>query len=301
MGLIIKKAAKLKMDKFYDNFYFEKMLDTSNEWIVKRTGIEKRFFSERPLSQMAEEAAENLKLTDEEKKKIRLLIVSTVGGDFIVPSLAAILQGRLGLEKEVLAFDLNMACTGFVGGTILAESYLRAGEYVLVIGAEKLSNFTNFKDRTTAIIFADGAGACLYEKSKEKFYKDLGTISDEKFLTLKSDEGYLKMEGREVFRFATSVMPKSIEKVLKRADQKIDLFILHQANERIINFIEKKIPGNYYSNIKNYANTSSASIAMALADLYEKDSLRGKNILLAGFGGGLTYGTCIVRGENEIR
>lgn len=301
MGLIIKKVARVELKNSYDNFYFEDRLDTSNEWIVKRTGIERRFFSDMPLSEMATKAVKNLRLTEEEIDRIKLLIVSTVGGDFIVPSISAVVHKNLNLNKEMLSLDMNMACAGFVGGTIIAEPFLKKGDMAIVVGAEKLSDFTNFKDRNTAIIFADGAGAVLYEKDDEPFYKDVGTIGDDKNLLLTRDEGFLKMEGREIFKFAIDEIPKSIKRVLEKSGMDVDLFVLHQANERIKMSIEKHFKGTFYSNIKNFANTSSASIPMALFDLQEKDELRNKKIVLSGFGGGLNYGSCIVRGEYEIK
>lgn len=191
-----------------------------------------------------------------------------------------------------------MACSGFVGASILCETYLKENELALVIGAEKLSDFTDMADRSTAIIFADGAGAVLYKKDSSKFYKDLGTIFDSKNLTLKRNS-YLKMNGREVFKFAINEVPKSIKKLLQESglkDEDIDIFLLHQANERIKNSVEKHFKGYFYSNIETMGNTSSASVAMSLGDLYEKNILKDKKILLCGFGGGLNYQTCIVRG-----
>lgn len=298
MGLIIEKASKIDLEDKRDNFYFEKRLDTTDEWIRKRTGIKERFISHTPLSEMATDVAFKLNLSQGEKERIKVLIVSTIGGDYIVPSLASYVHGKLSLPQEVLAFDINMACSGFVGASILCETYLKENELALVIGAEKLSDFTDMADRSTAIIFADGAGAVLYKKDSSKFYKDLGTIFDSKNLTLKRNS-YLKMNGREVFKFAINEVPKSIKKLLQESglkDEDIDIFLLHQANERIKNSVEKHFKGYFYSNIETMGNTSSASVAMSLGDLYEKNRLKDKKILLCGFGGGLNYQTCIVRG-----
>lgn len=286
MGLIIKKASQAILNHQTNNDFFENRLDTTAEWIKKRTGIERRYFTERGLSDFATEASLRLQLTASEKDKIKMVVVSTIGGDYIIPSIAAIVQGKLGLRGDVFALDVNMACAGFVGASILAESYLNYGEYALVIGAEKLSDVIDFSDRTTAILFGDGAGAVLYEKTEEIFYKDTGCIGDDYSLVIEKS-GFIEMAGRDVFRFAVNEVPKSIKRTLSAFNEnesgQIDLYLLHQANERITQGIAKQIKGDFYSNIQEYGNTSSASCAIALGELYASGELRNKRLLMAGF------------------
>ncbi len=218
------------------------------------------------------------------------------------PSIACLLQERLGLNNNVFAFDLNGACSGFVYALSVARSLLYTSDkrYALIIGAEQLSNLIDWKDRTTCILFGDGAGAVVVEKEKKLFCDYQGSEGNEEVLYgLKND--YLHMEGKEVFKFATRVLPMCIEKVLEKASltkDDIDYFVVHQANERIIRHVYKKMKitsDKFYLNVDEYGNTSAASIPLVLGEMNEKKLLkRGMKILCVGFGAGLTYGANLI-------
>lgn len=236
------------------------------------------------------------------KEDIGIIIVATMSSPYNTPSIACLLQERLGLNNNVFAFDLNGACSGFVYALSVARSLLYTSDkrYALIIGAEQLSNLIDWKDRTTCILFGDGAGAVVVEKEKKLFCDYQGSEGNEEVLYgLKND--YLHMEGKEVFKFATRVLPMCIEKVLEKASltkDDIDYFVVHQANERIIRHVYKKMKitsDKFYLNVDEYGNTSAASIPLVLGEMNEKKLLkRGMKILCVGFGAGLTYGANLI-------
>lgn len=290
-------------------------IDTSDEWIKTRTGINSRYMSEdENTSKLAYEAAkkaiENAKI---DKEKIDLIIVATMTPDNFTPSTACMLQGLLGLtDCKVMAFDLNAACSGFVYSINVAYNMLASGMYkcALVVGSETLSKIIDFNDRSTCVLFGDGAGALVIEASNNKeSYFYARSKSDEKMVlyaegisltnnmnnSIVSDH-YLKMNGQEVFKFAVNAMEDGIDEILMKSNKKmedIDYIIPHQANVRIINNVSKKykLDGKkIYVNLDKYGNTSAASIAIALSEGYEAGVLkRGMKIILVGFGAGLTW------------
>ncbi|WP_036728416.1 ketoacyl-ACP synthase III [Peptoniphilus mikwangii] len=298
MGLKIVDAVSYVPDRTVDNSYFESYLDTTNEWIVQRTGIEKRHFSDLQVSEMVLNASKKLQIFNRES--IKLVISATVTSDYVVPSLSALVHKELDLLEEVLSFDINMACTGFIGGLIVAESMLKVGEQAVIIGAEKLSNIINFDDRATAMLFGDGAAVTIVEKTNEKFSKVSGTVPSFDLKFINDGKSKVTMEGRNVYKFATSVIPSGIDKLLGMNNINvcdIEHFVLHQANLRIIESIVKKTgyKEKFFTNIQNMGNTSSASIGLCLAEMKNKNILKnGDRALLFGFGGGLTYAGVIV-------
>lgn len=279
-----------------------KIVDTSDEWIYPRTGIKKRHIcKDETLIDMAYKASLKA-LNNINKEDIGIIIVATMSSPYNTPSIACLLQERLGLNNNVFAFDLNGACSGFVYALSVARSLLYTSDkrYALIIGAEQLSNLIDWKDRTTCILFGDGAGAVVIEKENKLFCDYQGSEGNEEVLYgLKSD--YLHMEGKEVFKFATRVLPMCIEKVLEKASltkDDIDYFVVHQANERIIRHVYKKMKvtsDKFYLNVDEYGNTSAASIPLVLGEMNEKKLLkRGMKILCVGFGAGLTYGANLI-------
>lgn len=295
-------------------------VDTSDEWIKTRTGINSRYMSEdENTSKLAYEAAkkaiENAKI---DKEKIDLIIVATMTPDNFTPSTACMLQGLLGLtDARVMAFDLNAACSGFVYSINVAYNMLASGMYkcALVVGSETLSKIIDFNDRSTCILFGDGAGALVIEASEEKSsYFYARSKSDEKMVLYAEGIGltnnmnnsivpdhYLKMNGQEVFKFAVSAMEDGIDEVLKMANKtidEIDYIIPHQANSRIINNVSKKykLDGKkLYMNLDKYGNTSAASIAIALSEAFESNIIkRGMKLVLVGFGAGLTWASAYI-------
>lgn len=307
------------------NDMLSKIVETSDEWIYTRTGISTRHIStEENTSDFATKVAQKLiEKANISKDDIDILIVATITPDFITPSTACIVQGQIG-ATNALAFDINVACSGFVYALSVADKFLKSGMYknALVIGAETLSKLVDWQDRGTCVLFGDGAGGVLLTATEEQngiLAEDLkadGTcfkaITGGK-LNVKNpfvqndtqteqNDFYLQMNGRDVFNFATKTVPKSIEAVLQKANLTLDdikYIVPHQANYRIVETVAKKLKTNldkFYLNLKTYGNTSAASIPIALADMYKNDMLKkGDKIIVTGFGAGLTWASMIMQ------
>lgn len=296
MGLRIVHVSDYLPEKKVANSFFQKILNTSDEWIRSRTGIVGRHFAENlTTSDMAIEAAKGLAITPEMKDKISCVLHASFTADFIMPSIAAVLQGALELPEEVLCMDINMACTGFVGGLILLDGLLNEGEMGILVGTEKISSKLNYEDRGTAILFGDGSGAVLVEKNSTPFASIYGTRSNKDDLTLIEGEK-LTMKGQTVFKFATEVGASSIKAVLEKAQiskDDVDFFVCHQANERILDYIAHKLeisPLLFPKSLSETGNVSAASIPLLLAKLKrEGQFLEKKRVVLTGFGAGLCW------------
>lgn len=305
MGLKLLDVESFVPTRKIENSFFESYLDTSHEWIQKRTGIVSRYFSDQGLSLMIKEALKKMVIKEEWKEKIDLILTATISPDYIMPSVSAIVHGSLDLKEEVLCSDMNMACTGFVGALIFAEKFLEVGQCAICIGAEQLSSITDFHDRSTAMLFGDGVAVALVMKTEDKVSKIYGTqVSHD--LSLKNGEGKkVEMDGKNIYKFATSICPKGIKKLLEIDGSQIesmDWIVLHQANSRIIDSVAKKVGGQekFYQNIQEIGNTSSASIGLCLGEMKEKALLKqGNRLLLFAFGGGLTYAGIIVEWGKE--
>ena len=291
-------------NQIVNNHDLEKIVDTSDEWIVSRTGIkERRKVHHETTHEMAYLSSKNaLKEAKIDASEIDLIVVATITENQKTPAVANFVAGLLGIEDDVMSFDLNAACTGFVYALEVAASLIQQPKYrkALVIGAETLSNVLDYTDRNTCILFGDGAGAVVIEKGKETqlgyFYN---TSRPDMSNTL--DVGkFIKMDGRKVFLFAVEVIEKSIKKVLEDANltlEDIDHIIPHQANERIILAVSKSMNvsmDKFVMNIASYGNTSAASIPLTLSE-YKKKHTKTMSLLLVGFGGGFTYGAAIVK------
>jgi len=311
-------------ERILTNHELEQMVDTSDEWIKTRTGIAERRLADdgETTSDLAYEASK-LALEDAglDVKDIDLIIVATASPDMIFPSTSCILQQRLGL-KNVPAFDVSAACAGFVFGLSVAYQYVASGEYkkVLFVGSDTLTHFVNWQDRNTCVLFGDGAGAVVLGKT-EKGYGILSNVlasngSGADLLkipaggsnitgTIESVEKglhFIEMNGNEVFKFAVRAIPQASKQALKKAGltvDDVDFFIPHQANSRIINTAASKLkigPERIISNIEKYGNTSTASIPLALDEIWKEGRLKkGDILLLVGFGAGLTWGANIIR------
>ncbi len=304
----ILSTGKALADKVLTNDDLSLMVDTSDEWIYSRTGIKQRYVVENKTTlDLAYEASiDALKAMD--KNKIRLIIVATITPDYSTPSTACLLQAKLGLNgQEVMAFDINAACSGFVYAMQVGSSLLKDGEQALIIGAESLSKIVDFKDRNTCVLFGDGAGAVVIEKSLNHplmyhYAKSIG--DDQGVLYAKNDNdklGKLQMDGRQVFRFAVDALEQGVKKVLTQANMdisEIDLIIPHQANSRIIDYTTKKLgvsADKFFVNLEKYGNTSAASVPLALAEANEQNLLKPKmKVILVGFGAGFTYGSTLI-------
>ncbi|WQX92155.1 ketoacyl-ACP synthase III [Helicobacter pylori] len=306
------------------NAEFQQFLDTSDEWIEKRTGIKERRFAndEEKSSDLgviaAKQAIERAHLTP---KDIDLVVVATLSPDFLaMPSTACVLSAKLGIENKP-AFDISAACTGFIYLLSVAKAYVESGmcENVLIVGAEKTSSVLDFKDRGTCILFGDGAGACVIGRTKHLKESILdvqisanGNFSNYLYTprTLKPTpfnskeealEPFLCMKGNEVFKLAVKTLLKDVETILEKNALKpedVRLFIPHQANFRIIQAVREHLDfkdEQVVLTVHKYGNTSAASIPMAMGEAYEEGRLKkGDLMLLDAFGGGLTWGSALV-------
>lgn len=286
-----------------------RMVDTSDEWITTRTGIKSRYISQTETTTGLAAEAGRLAIENSgiDPKKIGLLIVATFTPDNLTPSVACMVQRELGLnEVSMAAFDLNAACSGFVYSLAAAGGMLAAmpDKYALVIGAEVLSRTIDYTDRGTCILFGDGAGAAVVKhRNDARLVSYLDSRGDDRIICAASagKKCYapqkLFMNGRDVYQFAVDIVPRCIENVLEQAGYTLDdikYVICHQANARIIAAVSERLgaaPGQFVQNIESYGNTSAASIPILLDELNRGGRLtRGDKLVMAGFGGGLTWG-----------
>ena len=305
--------------KVWDNNDLARMVDTSDEWIRERTGVVQRHIAEEneDTVTMASRAAQRaLEDADIKAEEIDLIIVATISPTEIMPCVACRVQEKLGAEKAT-CFDLNGACTGSLLALNTAQAYLSQGIYqtALVIGAEKLSALTDWTDRGTCILFGDGAGAVVLKAEESGRYAQVTQSIGKKggALTLRSrnqiqyetdpkaKETYIQMNGKEVFTFAVSKVPEAVKNLLSREKvpcEDIRYYLLHQANERIIRSAARRIGediSKFPMNMDEYGNTSSASLLILLDEVKKSGKLqRGDKLILAGFGGGLTYGASLI-------
>lgn len=300
--------------KILTNFDLEKMVDTSDEWIAKRTGIsQRRIAQDEDTSDLGTKAAQiALERANLSAKDIDAVICATISPDhFCMPSTACKIAKNLGINS-VMAFDISAACTGFIYLLELAKSLIESGskKNILIIGAEKLSKIVDWTDRTTCILFGDGAGAAVVSADSKNEIIDVHTAADgnyaELLITPGGEEKFIKMSGNEVFKVAVQTLTKDVVEILERnkiPSDKIDLFIPHQANLRIIEAVKQRL--NFSDEqcvitVGKYGNTSSASIPMAMNDAYEAGRLKnGDLILLDAFGGGFTWGSALLKFGGE--
>ncbi len=309
--------------KILTNFDLEKIVDTSDEWIIQRTGIkERRIASEdEATSDIAAEAARDaLRDVGLSVEDIELIIVATITPDMQFPSTACFVQEKIG-AKKACCFDISAACAGFVYGIVTACGFISQGIYknALVIGAEKLSSITDWKDRNTCVLLGDGAGAVVLSEVDEggilsSYLGSNGAQADLLYLpgggsknpatykTVQDRMHYLKMKGSELFKVAVIKMAESVQNALERAKlscKDIDWLIPHQANMRILLATAKRIglsKKKIYLNIERYGNMSSASTATALCEaVRERKIKKGDIVVLDAFGGGLVWGACVIR------
>ncbi|MFC0557703.1 beta-ketoacyl-ACP synthase III [Halalkalibacter alkalisediminis] len=295
-------------EELVTNADLEKKMDTNDEWIRTRTGIEERRFAPKDIdsSDMAYLAAKNaLEQAELSAEEIDLILVATVTPDMAFPSVSAMIQHRLGATKAA-AMDISAACAGFIYGLATGQQFIENGayKYILVVGVEKLSKITNFEDRNTAVLFGDGAGAAV-----------LGPVSDDKGILafelgadgsgamhINKQGPFLEMNGREVFKFAVRQMGDSALRVLEKAGltkEDCDFLVPHQANIRIMEASRQRLDlpiEKMSKTVHKYGNTSSASIPMALVDELQSGKIKDGDVLvLVGFGAGLVWGSVAIR------
>ncbi len=308
-------------EKVLTNHDLEKMVDTSHDWIVERTGIEKRHIAAKgqTTSDLGEIAARNaMEMAGVSPDDIDLIVFATTTSDLVFPSTACLLQTKLGIGN-CTAFDVQAVCTGFVYALGVADKFIKSGSHkcVLVVGAETMSNITDWTDRGTCILFADGAGAVILEASEEDDgilsthlhadgrYKELlktnGGVSSTPDL-MKAGGVYMEMKGNEVFRIAVNTLGRIVDETLEYNNLKksdIDWLVPHQANIRIIKATAKKLKmpmDQVVVTVHEHGNTSAASVPLAL-DVAVRDGRikRGEIILLEAFGGGFTWGSALIK------
>ena len=317
----IKGTGSYRPVQVWDNDKLSHMMDTSDEWIRGRTGIGQRHIAnqEETVAYMAASAAgEALRAAGMRPEEIDLILVSTMSSEKIMPCAACEVQKLIGAANAT-CFDLNSACTGFLLALNTAQAYLGQQIYkrALVIGAEVLSHLTNWQDRSTCVLFGDGAGAVVLEAEDDAVYiqatHSIGKSGEALTCTSRNqpefiENGadlaptYMQMDGKEVFKFAVSKVPEVIQEVLEKSGktkEEIRFYILHQANQRIVSSVSKHMKEpleKYPMNIETLGNTSSASIPLLLDEWNKNGKLKaGDWIILSGFGGGLTYGASLIQ------
>ncbi len=311
-------------ERVVPNAWFAEFLDTSDEWIAQRTGIrERRFAAEgQATSDLSAEAGRRaLEMAGLEPEDLDLVIVGTLTPDYLLPSTACLVQDKLG-AKNAGAFDCNAACTGFLTALHTAEAFVASGraKRVLAIGAETLSRFIDKEERGSCILFGDGAGAAIVTSLEEAGRGEIlrtklgadgsgfdfihmpggGSAEPPTHESVEAGRHYIRLRGREVFRFAVSHMSELIQEMLEgRGEDELGLIVPHQVNKRIIDAALERIgmtEEKVVINIQNYANTSAATVPIALDEAVRQGRIeKGKLVVLVAFGAGLTWGASLLR------
>jgi len=311
-----KSIGAYKPSNIRTNKWFEDKIDTTDEWIFKRTGIKERLVAgeNEHTSDLGAKASEvAIQRAGIEASDIDLVICATLSPDFsAMPSTACLISEKLGI-KDVMAFDISAACTGFVYALSVAKAFIESGmkKNVLIVGAEKASNVMDYTDRNICMLFGDGAGAAIISttEDKDKSIIDVQCSADGNLKDIlyipgvgSPEEKYMHMKGNETFKIAVKTLTSDVEKILAKnnyVNDDIDLFIPHQANIRIIKAVGKALnltDSQKVLTVEKYGNTSAASIPMAMNDCFEDGRLtNGKTMLLDAFGGGATWGSAIVK------
>lgn len=304
------------------NHDFEKKIDTTHDWIVERTGIHARYFAsdDENTSDLGVKAAKlAIERAGLKNSDIDMVIVATLSPDYLnMPSTACIVASKLGINDKP-AFDISTACSGFIYLLSIAKAFIESGAYknILIVGAEKISSILDFNDRSTCVLFGDGAGAAVIGSTmhRELSILDVHISSDGNYgellctprNTLQNHaKQFLQMKGNEIFKLAVKTLTSDVENILNKNSinsEMISYFIPHQANLRIINAVGNRLNFNEEQivlTVQKYGNTSAASIPMAINDIYEQKRLkRGDLMLLDAFGGGLTWGSALVYFDGE--
>ncbi len=307
------------------NHDLEQMVDTSDEWITKRTGIKTRHIADKDetTSDLGVKAAETaIKRAGLDKNQIDMIVCATISPDyFCMPSTACMIAQKLGIAN-IPSFDISAACSGFIYALANAKAFIESGmaKNVLIIGAEKLSAIVDYTDRTTCILFGDGAGAAIVSatSNKEEAIIDINIAADGKYYdylitpgcgtnkpcsqeVLQERACFIKMKGNETFKVAVKTLTNDVVEIMEKngiESEEIDHFIPHQANYRILNAVASSLGLQKHQlvmTVSKYGNTSSASIPMAMNDIYEEGRLKyGDLMLLDAFGGGFTWGSALV-------
>ncbi|MEI0558774.1 beta-ketoacyl-ACP synthase III [Brachyspira intermedia] len=324
MKASIKYLSSYLPENVMTNYDLEKKLDTNNDWIVSRTGIEERRIADKKEStgDMAVKAVSKLKEKGAVIEDADAVIVATSTKSYTFPSTAGLVQKAFNIKNSCLAFDISAACSGYIYALNTAASLIESGECkkVLIVAAEKCSDILNWEDRTTAILFGDGVSSALLEASSDDskgiISTDIGAESNDEILIVKGggsvnpiteenvedNTNTITMAGTEVFKKAVKTFDETINKTVKNADlelKDLSLIITHQANTRIMNAVAKTLGLNddkFYINIQKYGNTSAASVGIAFTEAFESKAIKeGDYVLLTAFGAGLTWGSTLIK------
>lgn len=327
-GKNMKKASMISIgayipDTILTNFDLEKMVETSDEWITKRTGIkERRIAKNLSTSDIGYEAAKiAIKRAKIDIKDIDMIICATFTPDYLcMPSTACLIASKLGL-LNIPAFDISAACSGFIYLLNIAKSFIQTNKAknILIIGAEKISPFVDWSDRSTCVLFGDGAGAAIISASDDNEIIDIhigsdgsksellmipggGSVNPSNIENINKRLNFIHMKGNEVFKIAVNTLTNDVIKILEKnnlTSDDIDFFIPHQANLRIIQAVKDKLKlsdDKTITTVHKYGNTSAASIPMAINDAYESSKIKnGDLLLLDAFGGGFTWGSALLK------
>lgn len=333
MAIKITGTGSALPEKKVTNFDMAKLVETSDEWIRGRTGIaERRISTGDTVASLAAKACEKaLAMAGKDAQDVDLILVATCSPELLLPCCACQVQSAIGADRAV-AFDLNAACSGFLFALNTANVYLRSGLYknALIVGSEVLSKLIDWTDRSTCVLFGDGAGAALMEFSETDDVCENGRLAGIEEMVMGSDgakgmvlacaertasnpyykeieqvKPYVQMDGQEVYKFATRQVPACIKEALDRAGltvDDVDLFVLHQANVRIIESVAKRLKADlskFPMNLEHIGNMSSATIPVLLDELNRDGKIKkGDRLVLSGFGAGLTYGASILVWDN---
>ncbi|KLI58904.1 beta-ketoacyl-ACP synthase III [Brachyspira hyodysenteriae] len=324
MKASIKYLSSYLPENVITNYDLEKKLDTNNDWIVSRTGIEERRIADKQEStgDMAVKAVSKLKDKGAVIEDADAVIVATSTKSYTFPSTAGLIQKSFNIKNSCLAFDISAACSGYIYALNTAASLIESGECkkVLIIAAEKCSDILNWEDRTTAILFGDGVSSALLEASSDDskgiISTDIGSEPNDEILIVKGggsvnpiteenveyNTNTITMAGTEVFKKAVKTFDETINKTVKNADldlKDLSLIITHQANTRIMNAVAKTLGLNdnkFYINIQKYGNTSAASVGIAFTEAFESGTIKEDDyVLLTAFGAGLTWGSTLIK------
>ncbi|OQB13992.1 MAG: 3-oxoacyl-(acyl-carrier-protein) synthase 3 [Firmicutes bacterium ADurb.Bin193] len=305
INLQIKGTGSFLPDYILTNAELETMVDTSDEWITDRTGIkERRICKENTVSEMAVGAAERALYSAQISAcNIDLIIAATITPDFFTPSLSCIVQKEIGAENA-FCFDINAACTGFVYALDIADCYVKTGraKNILIVASEAISKITDYTDRNTCVLFGDGAGAVVATAGEghgliDSYIKAIGAMGDVLVSSTCKEDSFIKMNGKEVYKFAVSACSEAINALTSKNGitfGDLKYIVPHQANDRIVGAVAAKLGWDkekFFMNVEKYGNTSSASIPICLDEMNKGGMLsHGDKIILVGFGAGLTYG-----------
>ena len=292
-----------------DNDAMTAYVETNDEWITTRTGIRQRYFcgeGESTTTLAIEAARKALDDSGLDKSEIGCVIVATSSGEYVMPSTACLVHKALALREDIPVFDLGAACAGFLYAVDAARAMLLAhgGRAALVIGAEQMSQLLDMADRNTCVLFGDAAGAAVFALDEDAEYAYVCGTRGDMAIQVGGPRRTLPMtmEGQNVFRFAVSTIPATVEELLEKTGKtldEVDWVVCHQANQRIIDASVRRlgVPAEkFYKNLDRYANTSAASIPLALAEMKESGKLKsGQRVILVGFGGGLTWAGVMLR------